>query len=96
VARDENARFNYALVAEGGEAKFLWRDHQVAMEFAWDEGFEFEQKIAMADLPPEKQSQARALGQGAERILLEEGFGIHKHFYEVYVLKNGKVMQHEI
>ena len=89
VAKNKVA-VSYAPLSEGLEAKLRWRESRFALEFEYDEGFEYERSLQFSDLPPDLQSRVRALTHNADRILLEEVFGIGRHGYEALVLRDGK------
>lgn len=73
-----------------------WRNKLFSLEFEYDEGFEFEHSISFNELPPDKQVKAKTLSQGADKVVLEEVFGIDKHSYEVYVYRKGKLAKVDI
>ncbi|MVM28552.1 TSUP family transporter [Spirosoma sp. HMF4905] len=87
---------NYSPVADGLTTQLQWRNKLFSLEFEYDEGFEFEHSISLSELPPDKQDQVKLLSQGAEKVMLEEVFGIDKHSYEAYVYRKGKLEKFDL
>lgn len=84
-----NGNLSFTLVPEGIESKIQWQKVSFAFEFAYDEGFEYEREINLSDLPLEKQRFVLANNGKADRIFLEEVYGIGHHTYEAYYF-NGR------
>ncbi|GAB4043302.1 sulfite exporter TauE/SafE family protein [Spirosoma jeollabukense] len=82
---------DYSPVANGMTTQLQWRNKLFALEFEYDEGFEFEHNISFSELPPDKQVQAMKLSQGADKVVFEEVFSFDTHSYEVYVYRKGKL-----
>lgn len=82
---------DYPPLANGMTTQLQWRNKLFALEFEYDEGFEFEHTTSLSELPPDKQLQVKKLSQGADKVVLEEVFSIDKHSYEVYVYRKGKL-----
>lgn len=78
------------------ETKIKWKETSFAMEFAFDEGFEMERVIQLADLPKADQERVNRMVIGADRVLLEEVYSYRKHYYEVYIYKNGKLNKYNL
>lgn len=90
-------QISYAPISDGAETKVQWRQSPViVLEFEFDEGFEFEHTVSLADLPPDKQAQVKKLSAGADRVVLEEVFGIGKHYYEAYVFRGRKLEKSDV
>lgn len=86
---------SYTPISAGIETQLQWRRGLFTLEFEYDEGFEYERRIALADLPADKQIWAKGLIRGADQGQIEEVFGIGEHHYEVCVSSNGKLMQYD-
>jgi uncharacterized membrane protein YfcA len=80
----------------GIQGKLRWKDATFSMEFKFDEGFEIEKVISINDLPDDKRAFAMEAGRGAEQVVVEEVYAIGKHYYEVYIHRNGEVTQLKI
>jgi uncharacterized membrane protein YfcA len=96
LANTNNLAISYSLIAEGAETKFQWKRTTFALEFEYDQGFEVEATTTLKNLPLEKQQKVIALSKGADKVLVEEVFGINKHYYEAYIYKNGKAIVHDL
>ncbi|TDE13245.1 MULTISPECIES: sulfite exporter TauE/SafE family protein [Dyadobacter] len=96
LVQDNGAGISLTPVSGGIETQLQWRQGYFALEFQYDEGIEFENKIGMNELPIEKQIIARKLIRGADKFILEEVFGISKHYYEVYIIRKGKLEKFDI
>lgn len=93
LIHDHALNLTHELVDKGAEASIEGNDiRTVTLEFKYDEGFEVEQRIELASLPHDKQAEVKKLSQHADRIMIEEVFGIGKHSYELYCFKKGKLM----
>lgn len=87
---------DYSPLANGMTTQLQWRNKLFSLEFEYDEGFEFEHTIPFQELPHDKQVEVAKLGQGADKVVLEEVFGIGKHSYEAYVYRKGKLEKLDI
>ena len=91
-----NAGISYVPEEGSIETKAKWRGRTFEMDFEYDDGFEVEYPIKLADLPENKQILVKSYSAGADRVMLEEVYGMNEHYYEVYVYKKGKLIKHEI
>ncbi len=89
------ASIAFIPVSNGVETRLQWRQGFFTIELEFNEGFEYEHSITMADLPKEKQQIAQKLIAGADRFYLEEVFGMGEHSYEVYIIRNGVLQKEE-
>ena len=96
VVSQNRADIDYAPISNGIETQLHWRNKLFALEFEYDEGFEFERSIALSELPPDKQARVNALSRGADKVFLEEVHGIDRHSYEAYVYRQGKLEKHDL
>jgi uncharacterized membrane protein YfcA len=81
----------YSPLANGMTTQLQWRNKLFSLEFEYDEGFEFEHTIPFQELPKNKQVDVARISRGADKVVLEEVFGIGKHTYEAYVFRKGKL-----
>lgn len=92
LATQNGVTVSYLPISDGIETSVQWRQGRVlALEFEFDEGFECERTIALAELPADRQSRVQTLSRGADKVLIEEVFGIDRHYYEAYIFGNGKL-----
>lgn len=87
---------DYSPLSSGMTTQLQWRNNLFSLEFEYDEGFEFEHSIPLDELPLDKQIKAKALSRGADKVVLEEVFAIHKHSYEEYVSRKGRLEKFDI
>jgi uncharacterized membrane protein YfcA len=87
---------DYSPLATGMTTQLQWRNTLFSLEFEYDEGFEFEHTISFSELPPAQKILVTKLSRGAEKVVLEEVFGVDRHTYEVYVYRNGKLGKFDI
>jgi uncharacterized protein len=93
IFSQNNASLSLLPISDGFESKLQWQGANLALEFEYSEGFEFEQEIPMKELSAENQTMVLGKNPTAERIIIEEVFGIGKHSYEAYYLKDGKLVE---
>lgn len=97
LAVDNGVRVSYVPISGGTETRLEWRQRNLfALEFGYDEGFELERTVSFAELPPAVQGRVRTLSRGADRVMLEEVFGVGRHSYELYQVRRGKITQIEL
>jgi len=90
---ENNGYITFFPVSEGIESKLQWQGAGFALEFKYNEGFEYELVIPFSSLPENKQAIVNSEHASADRIIIEEVFGFGKHGYEAYFYKNGKLVQ---
>jgi uncharacterized membrane protein YfcA len=88
VEHKGNLSFN--PVSEGLETKLQWQRSNFSLEFAYDEGFEFEQVIPLSELPKEKQDFIMSKKGTADNVIVEATFGIGDHGFEAYYFEKGQ------
>lgn len=96
LASDNRANISFTPISGGIETQVQWRQGSFALEFEYDDGIEFENPITLDELPTDKRAIALKLGKGADKIILEEVFGLNKHYYEVYVFRKNKLEKFDI
>ncbi|QLC64833.1 sulfite exporter TauE/SafE family protein [Flavobacterium sp. LPB0248] len=92
LAMEKGGNFTATTMSKGIEAKLKWQNARFAMEFTYDEGFEFEQIIPMKDLTAEQQSLVKSKSNNADKIIIEAVYAINKRSYEAYYFKNNKLI----
>jgi uncharacterized membrane protein YfcA len=79
-------------ISTGLETKLKWQDADFALEFTYDEGFEFEQTISITELTQAQQEQVLAKKQNADKIIIETVYSIGDRSYEAYYFLNNKLV----
>jgi hypothetical protein len=87
-----DAGFSAYSKSKGLETKLQWQNADYALEFKYDEGFEFEQVIPFTDLLPEHQKLVLAKQNNADKIIIEVVYEIGKKSYEAYFFKNHELI----
>ena len=90
------AGLSYTSNEEGLETKLNWRQRTFEMDIEYDDGFEIEYPIKLTDLPVGKQDLVKKYSVQADKVLLEEVYGMNKHYYEAYIYKGGKLTKYDI
>jgi uncharacterized membrane protein YfcA len=93
IFNQNNAAITWEPVAKGVESKLQWQESQLAIEFEYNEGLEYEMKIDLDELPATIKDSVLSHSNGADRVIAEEVFGVGKHFYEAYYYKDGKLIE---
>lgn len=73
---------------KGLESKLKWQNSLYALEFSYDEGFEFEQLIPISELSIEQQTLIESKNKNANKIIIEAVYTFNAKTYEVYYFKN--------
>lgn len=92
LAVKNGGNFTTNTISKGVEAKLKWQSAHFAMEFTYDEGFEFEQIIPMKDLTSEQKLFVKSRNDKADKIIVEAVYKINKTSYEAYYFKNNKLI----
>lgn len=95
---DENQlHISYVATNKGVDTKMKWRKRSFQIEFEYEDGsFEIEYPVELKDLPAGKRVLAEQLAKSADKVLFEEVYGFNKHYYEVYVYKEGELSKYDI
>ncbi|MFZ4543899.1 MAG: sulfite exporter TauE/SafE family protein [Saprospiraceae bacterium] len=80
------------LIEKGLESKVKWQNANYALEFTYDEGFEFEQIIPITQLTVEQQKMIESKMQNADKIVVEVVHTIGSTYYEAYCYKANKLI----
>src|SRR6218665_2226592 len=79
-------------MSKGLETKLKWQNAHYALEFTFDESFEFEQVIPITDLTGNQQNLVRNIIKNADKIVVEAVYGIGTKSYEAYYFINNKLI----
>lgn len=83
---DEKHMHISAVVRERNlETKIQWQNAGYAMEFNFDEGFEFEQIVPLKSLSPEQKQFIRSKNEAGYRVVIEQVYTIRTSFFEAYL-----------
>ena len=93
IAATNSVLMSFQLASDSAETKLQWKQGNIAMEFEYEEGFQYEHQVSFSELPKEKQDIAKKLGANAKVIRYEEVHGYNIHYYEIYLVKNNKLQQ---
>ncbi|GAA5087844.1 hypothetical protein GCM10023210_10950 [Chryseobacterium ginsengisoli] len=92
-------KISFSATHENSESvsKISWRNTDLIIEFAFDDGFEVERKIHPNELPDHLKEKYETLKDQYDKIHLEKVFTINKKpIYEFYCYKNGVLTKFEI
>ena len=83
------------FIAKGVETRLQWQNANYALEFAYDDGFEFEQVMKLTGLNEAQQQHVMSNQGDANRIVIEEVHTLHDNYHEAYYFK-GNVLRDKI
>jgi uncharacterized protein len=89
---DNKGTFDTDLITKGLESKLGWQNANYALEFTYDEGFEYEQVIPITELSSQQQKQVVSNKGTSDKIVIEAVYTIGARSYEAYYFKEGKFM----
>ena len=87
------AYLSFSPLSKGIESKLQWQNANLALEFEYDEGFEYEQQIPISELPSDKFNFVMSEKGNAQHIVIEEVFGFNSHSYEAYYFSEGQLLR---
>lgn len=87
-----NGNIDATLKTKGLESKLKWQNANYALEFTYDEGFEFEQVIPIIELTRDQQKIVESKKQNADKIVIEVVHTIGSTTYEAYYFNNNKLI----
>lgn len=90
ISNNGNISFDDRI--SGLETKLKWQNANYALEFTYDEGFEFEQVIPITELTNQQQKLVFSKKQQADKIIIEAVYGIDTQFYEAYYFNKNKLI----
>ena len=79
-------------ISEGIETKLQWQNANYSLEFAYDDGFEFEQVIPLAALNKDQQEFVLSRQGTADKIVVESVRSFSATSYEAYYFNNHKLV----
>jgi uncharacterized membrane protein YfcA len=88
VLNKNDGHFSSSPITKGLEAKLKWQKSDFALEFTYDEGFEFEQIIPFSDLNKGQQEFVNSHKAEADCITIEAVYSIKATSYEAYYYKD--------
>jgi uncharacterized protein len=88
-----NGTIETATKNKGLETKLKWQNAHFALEFTYDEGFEFEQVIPITELSLEQQHFVERNKQHADEIVIEAVYTFGSITYEAYFFSNNKLIE---
>lgn len=86
-----NGAIDTDLIEKGLESKLKWQNANYALEFTYNEGFEFEQIIPIAQLTVDQQKMVETNKLNADKIVVEVVHTIGSTYYEAYYFKHHKL-----
>lgn len=89
---DNNGKLNAALIEKGIESKIQWQNANYALEFTYDEGFEFEQQLPLNSLTIQQQVFVKNQFPLANRIVIESVYGFEGNSFEAYYFKSDSLI----
>lgn len=87
-----NGAIDTAFKNKGMESKLRWQEADYALEFTYDEGFEFEQVIPITELSAGQRKIVEDRNPDADRIVIEVVYAIGSKSYEAYYFKGNKLI----
>lgn len=92
LLEQNNGQLSSKPIAKGLETKLQWQSSNFALEFTYDEGFEFELAIPIEQLTTEKQELVLAEWPEADKIIVEEVYSLEPRAFEAYYFKNNQLV----
>ena len=87
-----NGEFIANSKEKGLEAKLKWQNANYAMEFTYNEGFEFEQVVPITEMTAEQKLKVTSRILTADKIVIEAVYTIGKKSYEAYYFEKSKLI----
>lgn len=92
LLKSNNGSLTTALRDEGLETKLKWQDANYALEFTYDEGFEFEQVIPYSQLNDEQKKKVDEQRGSADKVVIEIVYSLNSTEYEAYYFKSNQLI----
>ena len=80
-------------ISKGIETKLQWQNANFALEFTYDDGFEFEQVIPIEELNREEIVWVQSKHPKADQIVIEKVHTIGKQYYEAYYFQQHQLIE---
>lgn len=93
VFAQNNGYLSLQPISQGIESKIQWQHSNLAIEFQYDEGFEYEQQISISDLPLDKQAFVLAKNAQATKVVVEKVYTIGSVSYEAYYYDGSSLLE---
>ena len=90
LLNQNNGSISSNQTTNGLETKLKWQNSGFALEFTYNEGFEFEQVIPFSDLTNDQQHLVNLQKGEANRIVIEAVYTFTDESYEAYYFKDNK------
>jgi len=87
-----NGTIDTEMIEKGLESKLKWQNANYALEFKYNEGFEFEQIIPITQLTLDKQNMLKNKNQDEDKIVIEVVHKIGSSYYEAYYFKKNQLI----
>ena len=81
------------IISKGLETKMQWQNANYAMEFTYDDGFEFEQVIPINELNNEQLAKIKNQGIDSDKIIVEKVHTLNSQYFEAYYFKDQKLLK---
>lgn len=92
----DNLRASTALLGNELEITGWWRSRSLTLELEIDESPAIEQPVAIEQLPASVQTTMRRLQAGRPIIKIEEVWQLNRHYYELYLNEQGRVVSLDV
>ena len=89
---ENNGSISANNIDKGVETKLKWQHADLAFEFTYNEGFEFEQVIPFGELSTDQQKKVNSFRSGADRIVIEVVYTLTNTSYEAYYYKGNNFL----
>jgi hypothetical protein len=93
VFSQNNGTLTFSPFAGGLESKLQWQNSNLAIEFEYNEGFEYEHQIPFAELSSAQQGHVLSQKPDSDEIIIEEVYGIGSHSFEAYYFRNKRLIK---
>jgi hypothetical protein len=81
------------VISKGLETKLQWQHADFALEFTYDEGFEFELSVPITELTAAQQQLVANKRTDADKIIIEVVYSFEETSYEAYYFKNHQLLE---
>lgn len=89
---EKKINFTTSTKSKGLETKLKWQKTNYALEFTYDEGFEFELVTPIKDLTISQQEFVKSKHKNADKIVIEAVYTINELSYEAYYFKDNRLI----
>lgn len=96
ILEQRNPAITAESVPDGIESHILWNGRQITFELEEDGDITVERRLPRQQVPAGIRSFAKHIGASSHRMIVEECFGFRGRFYELRVLKGGRILKYEL